>query len=198
MTMFERPAVFHLERLAPAASVSVVLDGWNAVLGAADGFGYSLRALSTFSLDLPRLADAIAARRDRPSRVQRIGIVMGMHDARTNRASHAAQAAAAREWQRDPRVTLIDPGMVRVVNSLDSVNSHLDSDSDRFLNPSGVVVPLHRHCELRGDETIQRLLTEWTDDRQTDAEILVSADADHLEHALIGSVTSDRNPRKAA
>lgn len=200
-------------------SVSIVFDGWNAVLGASEGFGYSRRQLSTFTLDLPRLADRIAGMRHHSSRVERIAVVMGTHNRRANPAAHTAQAAAARQWKRDPRVTVIDPGM-------EQLNEPTVGE--------GVVVPLRRHCEVRGDAEIQRMLTEWTDDRKTDVAILVSADADHLStvtdirrrrrthlevarwewqwsslwerglwvhhlgHDLLDSVTSDCNPRKAA
>ncbi len=205
---------------AVSESVSIVFDGWNTVLGASEGFGYSRRQLSTFTLDLPRLADKIAALRHRPSEVERIAVVMGMHDRHTDPAARAAQDAAARQWARDPRVTVIDPGMVRV----DAPTS----------DDNGVVVPIRRHREVDGDAEIQRVLTEWTDDRRTGAAILVSADDDHLEtvanirrlrrthlevarwewqrsrlwqpglwvhhldQRLLDSVTSDRNPRKAA
>lgn len=203
----------------PHDSVSIVFDGWNSILGESEGFGYSRRQLSTFSLDLPRLADEIAALRHRPSQVERIAVVMGTHDRRTDPQAHPAQSAAARQWARDPRVTMIDPGMERV---------------DEPLSEDGVVVPLRRNREVHGDAEIQRVLTEWTDDRRTDAAVLVSADADHLDtvvdirrrrrtplevarwewqrsslwqpglwvhhldHDLLDSVTSDRNPRKAA
>lgn len=208
--------------LVPACSfdsVSIVFDGWNAILGASEGFGYSRRQLSTFTLDLPRLAEEIVEMRHRSSRVERIAVVMGTHDRGTNPAAHAAQTAAAQQWKRAPRVTVIDPGMDQV---------HEPSAVD------GVVIPLRRHREARGDEQIQRVLTEWTDDRKTDAAILVSADADHLptvtdirrrrrthlevarwewqrsalweqglwvhhlDHNLLDTVTSDRDPRKAA
>lgn len=212
-----------LPRPVATDSVSVVIDGWNALLGAADGFGYSRRPLSTFTLDLPRLADGVAADRRRASRVERIGIVLGMHDRRANPAAHAAQAAAARQWARDPRVTLIDPGMVPV-----AVDTVAGEDAD------GVVVPLRRFREERGDAAVQQLLTQWTDDGRTDAAILISADDDHLPTVedirrrrrshlevarwewqasrlwrpglwvhhlapdLLDSVTSYRDPRKAA
>lgn len=215
--------IFPLARPVPTDSVSVVIDGWNALLGAAEGFGYSRRPLSTFTLDLPRLADGVAADRRRASRVERIGIVLGMHDRRANPAAHAAQAAAARRWARDPRVEMIDPGMVPV-----------DVDATEGGDADGVVVPLRRFREERGDAAVQQLLTQWTDDRRTDAAILISADDDHsatvedicrrrrthLELArwewqasrlwrpglwvhhlapdLLDSVTSYRDPRKAA
>lgn len=211
--------IVRLSRPVPTDSVSVVIDGWNALLGAADGFGYSRRPLSTFSLDMPRLADGVVADRLLPSRVDRIAIVLGMHDRRANPAAHAAQSAAARQWARDPRVEVIDPGMVRV-----------DEGSDE----DGVVVPIHRYREARGDAAVQELLTRWTDDGRTDAAILISADDDHLPTVadirrrrrthlevarwewqysrlwqrglwihhlgpdLLGSVTSYRDPRKAA
>lgn len=216
-----------LPRPVSTDSVSVVIDGWNALLGAADGFGYSRRPLSTFTLDLPRLADKLAARRNRPSRVERIGIILGMHDRRANPDAHAAQAAAARHWARDPRVQLINPGMAPVVGTPGDL-------ADGVGGADAVVVPMPRFREERGDAAVQQLLTEWTDDRCTGAAILVSADADHLEtvtdirrrrrthlevarwewqasklrqrglwvhhleHDLLGSVTSDRDPRKAA
>ena len=200
-------------------SLSIVFDGWNAVLGASEGFGCSRRPLSTFTLDLPRLADKIAEMRHRSSRVERIAVVMGTHDRRANPAAHAAQTAAAQQWNRDPRVTVIDPGM-------EPVHEPVTAD--------GVVISLRRHREARGDAQIQRVLTEWTDDRHTDAAILVSADADHLptvtdirrrrrthlevarwewqysalweqglwvhhlDHDLLDTVTCDRDPRKAA
>lgn len=217
-----------LPRPVSTDSVSVVIDGWNALLGASDGFGYSRRPLSTFTLDLPRLADELAARRNRPSRVERIGIILGMHDRRANPAAHAAQAAAGRHWARDPRVQLINPGMAPVV-----VGAPGDL-ADGAGVADAVVVPMPRFREERGDAAVQQLLTEWTDDRRTGAAILVSADADHLEtvtdirrrrrthlevarwewqasklwqrglwvhhleHDLLDSVTSDRDPRKAA
>lgn len=146
-------------------SVSVVIDGWNAVLGAADGFGYSRRQLSTFALDLPRLADEIAARRKRPSRVARIGIVFGTHPDGSRPLASRAEAAELCQWRRDRRVEVIDPGMV--------------------------TVGAGRHREVGGDAAIQRLLTEWTDDRGTDAAVLVSADADHL-----ATVTDIRRRRR--
>lgn len=92
-------------------SVSIVFDGWNVLLGAATGFGYSRRELATFTLDLPRLADKIVERRRRSSHVERIAVVMGIHDPRINPAAHAAETAVLRQWKRDPRVTVIDPGM---------------------------------------------------------------------------------------
>ena len=103
-----------LTRPVATDSVSVIIDGWNALLGAADGFGCARRPLSTFSLDLPRLVDGLVDRRLRPSAAVRIGIVLGMHDRRANPAAHAAQSAAARQWARDRRVEVIDPGMVPV------------------------------------------------------------------------------------
>ena len=200
-------------------SVSIVLDGWNVLLGAATGFGYSRRELATFTLDLPKLADKIVERRRRSSHVERIAVVMGTHDPRINPAAHAAETAVLRQWKRDPRVTVIDPGMDPVC---ESAVDH------------GVVVSLQCYRETHGDSRIQRVLTEWTDDRETDAATLVSADADHLptvtdirrrhrthlevarwawegwalwehglwahslSHDLLDTVTSDRDPRKAA
>ncbi|MFL0577751.1 hypothetical protein [Dietzia sp. 179-F 9C3 NHS] len=143
-----------------AESLSVVLDGWNVLLGAADGFGYSCRQLSTFEIDLPRLVDRVAARRKRASRVERIGIVFGTHPPGVNPVAAAMQAAAIRRWRRDGRVIVLDPGMVA-----------------EGAGPEGGPI---RYREASGDATIQRLLVDWTDDGVTDAAVLVSADADHL------------------
>lgn len=157
-----------------AESVSVVIDGWNALLGAADGFGYSRRPLSTFTLDMPRLADGIVARRRRPGSAVRIGIVLGMHDRRANPAAHAAQSAAARAWARDPRVEVFDPGMVTVDGGPSGRNAY----------PGGLsaspVIPIRRYREEHGDAAVQEVLKRWTDDGRTDAAILISADDDHL------------------
>ncbi|MEV8224100.1 hypothetical protein AB0P16_16845 [Dietzia maris] len=208
-------------------SVSVIVDGWNVLLGAADGFGYSRRPLSTFTLDMPRLADGVVARRRRPGGAVRIGIILGRHERAANPAARAAQDAAARQWARDPRVTLIDPGMVSVRAAAEEARA-----GDR--TPHDTVVPIRRHREENGDAAVQELLTQWTDVGLTDAAILVSADADHadcvadirrrrrthvevarwewqasrlwqpglwvhhLAPDLLDSVTTDRDPRKVA
>lgn len=215
----------------PAArteSVSVIVDGWNVLLGAADGFGYSRRPLSTFTLDMPRLADGVVARRRRPGRAVRIGIILGRHVRSANPAARAAQDAATRQWARDSRVTLIDPGMVPVGRT----SAEEAAAGGRATHDT--VVPLRRHREEYGDAAVQELLTRWTEDGLTDAAILLSADADHAEcvadvrrrrqtHVevarwewqasalwqpglwvhhlapdLLDSVTTDRDPRKAA
>ena len=75
-------------------SVSIVFDGWNAVLGASEGFGYSRRQLSTFTLNLPRLADRIAGMRHHSSRVERIAVVMGSHDRRAIHHAHIGPSLA--------------------------------------------------------------------------------------------------------
>lgn len=218
MNAHTHATVTTLPARADVETVSVVIDGWNTLLGAADGFGYSRRRLSTFTLDLPRLADVIATMRQRPSRVSRIGIVLGTHDAATNRVSHAAQVAMIREWRRDRRVVVVDPGLRRVESAPGEV---VDLDSVRYR-------------EVDGDTEIQRLLTEWTDDCETRAAVLVSADSDHqatitdirrrrrthlelarwdwqcsslygdklwthpLDTHTLDAVTRDRDPRKAA
>lgn len=89
--------------------------------------------------------------------------MFGTHGPRDRGRGNAAQSAVLREWKSDPRVTVIDPGMTAVGD------------------PASTVVDLHsaRFRESGGDAAAQRLLTEWTDDRVTDAAILLSADADH-------------------
>lgn len=51
--------VIRLDGSLSVETVSIVFDGWNALLGAADGFGYSRRTLSSFTIDVPRLADLL-------------------------------------------------------------------------------------------------------------------------------------------
>ena len=174
MTPLENSNIVSLSRSVATASVSVVIDGWNALLGAADGFGYSRRPLSTFSLDMPRLADGVVAHRRHLSTAARIGIVLGMHDRRANPAAHADQAAAARQWARDPRVEIINPGMVPVNRDA------LDGEGVADQRADDVVVPMRRYREKHGDAAVHELLTRWTDDGRTDAAILISADDDHL------------------
>lgn len=209
-------------------SVSVIVDGWNVLLGAADGFGYSRRPLSTFTLDMPRLADGVVARRRRAGRAVRIGIILGRHERAANPAARAAQDAATRQWARDSRVTLIDPGMVPVGRA----TAEVATAGDRTTH--NTVVPIRRYREEYGDAAVQQLLTQWTDDGLTDAAILLSPDADHAGYVadirsrrrthvevarwkwqastlwqlglwvhhlapdLLDSVTTYRDPRKAA
>lgn len=153
-------------------SVSVVFDVWNVLIGASDGFGLTRRDLSEFTFDPVRLADLIAADRRTASRVERIGLVFGTHSLDQNRAACQAQRAAMHSWRRDPRVTVVDPGMERIGPG----RRH-----DRTpASPDGVTVTsIGCHTESRGDAEIQRLLTEWCEDRRTDVAVLVSADADH-------------------
>ncbi|MDN4505588.1 hypothetical protein [Dietzia maris] len=166
-------------------SVSVIVDGWNVLLGAADGFGYSRRPLSTFTLDMPRLADGVVARRRRAGRAVRIGIILGRHEGAANPAARAAQDAATRQWARDSRVTLIDPGMVPVGRA----TAEVATAGDRTTHTT--VVPIRRYREEYGDAAVQQLLTQWTDDGLTDAAILLSADADHA-----GCVADIRSRRR--
>ncbi|MGW8592834.1 NYN domain-containing protein [Dietzia sp. NPDC055877] len=87
-------------------NVAVVIDGWNALRGADQVLDFGDQ-IDRYVLDFGKLADEIAAQRNRPSRVVSVTVVIGVHNRAQNPRARMIADQNIRFWQRDKRVQVI-------------------------------------------------------------------------------------------
>ena len=87
-------------------NVAVIFDGWNALRGADQVLDFGDQ-IDRYVLDFGKLADEIAAQRNRPSRVVSVTVVIGVHNRAQNPRARMIADQNIRFWQRDKRVQVI-------------------------------------------------------------------------------------------
>lgn len=87
-------------------NVAVVIDGWNILRGADQVLDFGDQ-IDGYVVDFGKLADEIAAQRNRPSRIVSVTVVIGVHHRAQNPRARMIADQNIRYWQRDKRVQVI-------------------------------------------------------------------------------------------
>ncbi|MET3862546.1 uncharacterized LabA/DUF88 family protein [Dietzia sp. 2505] len=130
-----------------AENIGLLYDGWNFLRGADTVLGFGDN-IDNHVLHLGRISDQITSKRNRPSRISRITVVIGLHHPQHNPRARAITEQYIRYWQRDSRITAI--GME---NSIHGPEKGVDME-------------------------LGMQLLEMSGDRSLDAVVLCSADRD--------------------
>ncbi|MCT2140987.1 NYN domain-containing protein [Dietzia cinnamea] len=128
-------------------NIGLLYDGWNFLRGADTILGFG-QSIDDHVLNLGSISELIAGERNRPSRVARITVVIGLHHQRQNPHARAITEQYIRYWRRDRRITVI-----AMENNLDGKEKGVDME-------------------------LGMQLLEMTGDRTLDAVVLCSADRD--------------------
>lgn len=128
-------------------NIGLLIDGWNFLRGADTVLDFG-DSIDNHVLHLGTISDRVASLRRRPSRVERITVVIGLHHPRHNPRAREITQQYIRYWRRDARVTVI-----AMENSI-------------------------RGGEKGVDMVLGFQLLEMTRDRALDAVVLCSADRD--------------------
>lgn len=87
-------------------NVALLVDGWNALRGADQVLDFGDN-IDRYVVDFGKLADEIAVRRNRPSRIVSVTIVIGIHHREQNQRARTIADQNIRYWRRDKRVEVV-------------------------------------------------------------------------------------------